>query len=276
MSQSHFSCPVCDTSVQNDTIERCDKCKWVFGIDKELSHDLQCKLHEWARDYYELTVKLGQDEYDYKKLNSRFNRQRDEIENIKDDINKFNKSFPLLLSNIEEIKFILTTNDRALNENSQEFEAKEVEDNIIEQEKLLKDKFFLTAQELTQAPQNIISDYYHNPREFAVKYQAKIANITKNSIANNRGSEDKVVILEEANKGNYWIFDFEDRTYLVPVEDKYINQHSYTTSSTIFEGHNYTSNYQKIQLVKPAIVSIEPNTNPQTWRLQQQGELVFL
>jgi hypothetical protein len=130
--------------------------------------------------------------------------------------------------------------------------------------------------ELPKSHQVIISDYYHNPREFTTKYQVKIANITKDSINANPGSEEKNVILEETNRGNYWIFNFEDYHYLVPVEDKYINQHSYTTNSTIFEGHNYTPAYQKIQLIKPAVVSIDPNTNPQTWRLQQQGELAFL
>ena len=123
--------------------------------------------------------------------------------------------------------------------------------------------------------QYIILDYYHNPKEFMSKYQVRIANITKNNINANRGSEGKNVVLEETNRGNYWIFNFEDCHYLVPVEDKYINQHSYTTTCTIFTGHNYTPDYQKIQLIKPAIVSIDPNTNPQTWRLQQQGELTF-
>ncbi len=133
-----------------------------------------------------------------------------------------------------------------------------------------------TSSEISESQREIISDYYHNPKEFAAKYQVKVANITKDSINANRGNEDKVVILEETNRGNYWIFNFNDYSYLVPVEDKYINQHSYTTTSTIFEGHNYTPDYQKIQLIKPAIVSIDPNTSPQTWRLQEQGEIVFL
>ena len=134
----------------------------------------------------------------------------------------------------------------------------------------------LICSELPNFQQEITSDYYYNSSQFAAKYQPITANITKDSINTNRGNESKIVILEEINRGNYWIFDFNNSTYLVPVEDKYINQHSYTTISTIFEGHNYTPGYQKIQLLKPAIVSIEPNTNPQTWRLQQQGELVFL
>jgi hypothetical protein len=134
----------------------------------------------------------------------------------------------------------------------------------------------LNLYDLPKSHQEIISDYYHNPREFTTKYQVKIVNITKDCINANRGSEEKNIILEETNRGNYWIFNFEDDNYLVPVEDKYINQHSYTTTSTIFQGHNYTPDYQKIQLIRPAIVSIDLNTNPQTWRLQQQGELAFL
>jgi hypothetical protein len=137
-----------------------------------------------------------------------------------------------------------------------------------------ENNFLTTNSEITY--EMILSDYCHNSREFATKYQVKTVNLTEDCINANRGSEKKNVILEEKKRGNYWIFDFGDNTYLVPIEDKYINRHSYTTTTAIFAGHNYTPDYQKIQLVKPAIVLMNPNTNPQTWRLQEQGELAFL
>lgn len=280
MSHSHFECPVCDTPVQDDTIDQCHKCKWVFRIDKELNPDMQNELYQWARASYKLAAKSEKDEYNYKNINGRFDRQRDEIDTINNDVSVFKKILPQLLITIEEIKSILTTQEKTLagDVNGLEIEIEEANANTIgqEQAELEKEEFASTQQKLTSAQQEIISDHYHNPREFAIKYQVKIANITKDSIDNNRGNEDKIVILEEASKGNYWIFDFDDYIYLVPIENKYINPHSYTTSSTIFKGHNYTPNYQKIQLIKPAIVSINPNSNPQTWRLQEQGELVFL
>ncbi|MCY7335708.1 MAG: hypothetical protein LH613_05765 [Chamaesiphon sp.] len=133
----------------------------------------------------------------------------------------------------------------------------------------------LEVTKLPQVQQEIASEYYHNLTHFATKYQVKTVNVTKDSINYNRGSDEKIVILEEAQRGNYWIFSYDEYIYLVPAEDKYINQHSYTIASTIFEGHNYTPDYQKIQLLKPAIVSIDTTTNPQTWRLQQQGKLAF-
>jgi hypothetical protein len=277
MSQPHFACPVCNTPVQDNTI-RCKQCNWMLGIDRELSPEIQCELHAWASFSYKLAIKSEKNEYNYQTLNSRFDRQRDEIENINDDLNSFKKLFPQVFHAIDEIKDILTTNQKTSARGSSDIEVEEVSTNTIdlEQAEFAKEEFTSISKELTPAQQEIISDYYHSPKEFSAKYQTRIANITKDSINSNRGSEDKTIVLEETSQGNYWIFDFGDCNYLVPVEDKYINPHRYTTTSSIFDSHNYTTDYQKIQLIKPAIVSIDPNTNPQTWRLQQQGELVFL
>jgi hypothetical protein len=201
------------------------------------------------------------------------------IEKYRDDIDSLQEIIPQLIVSIEEIKTNLEYRNKTISQDTIFPRIQKTETTNINRQKPK-----LVRKQLSQMPiellilkeMEIVSDYYHNPKEFTTKYQVKIANITKDSINANRGSEEKNVILEETNRGNYWIFNFEDRNYLVPVEDKYINQHSYTTTSTIFEGHNYTPDYQKIQLIKPAIVSIEPNTNPQTWRLQEQGEIVFL
>jgi hypothetical protein len=209
--------------------------------------------------------------------NHRVSLSANQLEKHRDDIDDLQEVTTKLIASIEKNNANLESRNKTISQDIIFSEPQKIQTANINREKPR-----LARKQLSQMsialfePQEIISNYYHNPKEFASKYQVKITNITKDSINSNRGSEEKTVVLEENNRGNYWIFNFGDYHYLVPVEDKYINQHSYTTTSTIFEGHNYTPDYQKIQLVKPAIVSIEPNTNPQTWRLQQQGELVFL
>jgi Zn-finger nucleic acid-binding protein len=128
---------------------------------------------------------------------------------------------------------------------------------------------------LTQVQTKIISDYYHNSSDFDKIYHPKVATITKETINNNWASEQKVLILTEAERGNYWIFESEGICYVVPYYGKYFNQHSYQTLSTIFDCENYTPDYNNIQLLAAAIVTKESATNPQTWRLQLQGKLFF-
>jgi hypothetical protein len=128
---------------------------------------------------------------------------------------------------------------------------------------------------LTQVQTRIVSDYYHNSSDFDKIYYPKIATITKETINNNWASEQKVLILTEADRGNYWIFESEGICYLVPYHGKYFNQHSYQTLSTIFDCENYTPDYQNIQLLAAAIVISEGATSPQIWRLQSQGKLFF-
>jgi hypothetical protein len=128
---------------------------------------------------------------------------------------------------------------------------------------------------LTQIQTKIVSDYYHNSSDFDKIYRPKIATITKETINNNWASEQKVLILTEADRGNYWIFESDGICYLVPYHGKYFNQHSYQTLSTIFDCENYTPDYNNIQLLAAAIVISEGATSPQTWRLQSQGKLFF-
>jgi hypothetical protein len=201
-----------------------------------------------------------------------------QLEKHKNDVDNLQEITTGLIVSIEEINANLGSKNKTISQDMIPPELQKIQANNINREKpeLVQKQFSQMSIELPKHQQDLISDYYHNLKEFASKYQVKIANITKDSINANRYSEEKNVILEETSRGNYWIFNFGDYHYLVPVEDEYINQYSYTTTSTIFEGHNYTPDYQKIQLIKPAIVSIDPITNPQTWRLQERGELVFL
>ena len=130
---------------------------------------------------------------------------------------------------------------------------------------------------LTQTQQEIVAAYCQNSSKFEIEYQISIASITKDSIYSNWGNEAKnVVLAQTARRGNYWVFNAGDCTYLVPAKSRYINPNTYTIASWIFEGHNYTPNYLNIQLVKPAIVMpLKVNPHLQMWQLHQQGELIF-
>ncbi len=286
MEHSHNACPVCNNTLQADTREDCDKCGWILKTEGLLDTKTGSSLINWAVRYYDRVVELeGRSKYRQDRFNQRLDDQRYDIGLLQSQIKNIFEHFPEITSAVSSDETIIDLEkNTALNSvDSSEYlrslKTEDVEPISIDRQELVpsqQEEHNSISSELPKPHQEIISDYYHNPKEFTTKYQVKIANITKDSINANRGSEEKNVILEETNRGNYWIFNFGDDNYLVPVEDKYINQHSYTTTSTIFEGHNYTPDYQKIQLIKPAIVSIDPNTNPQTWRLQEQGELAFL
>lgn len=285
MEHSQNTCPVCNTILQDNTQEDCDKCGWILKTESLLDTKTGSSILNWAIRYYDKVVELeGRSKYRQNRFNKRLDDQRDDIillqSQIKDIFQHLPEITPSLLSKEPIINLEKTTLDNSIDTqvDLQNSIVKEVESINIDRQEIVpsqQEENNSTISELPKPHQAIISDYYHNPKEFTSKYQVKIANITKDCINANRGSEEKTVILEETNRGNYWIFNFENYNYLVPVEDKYINQHNYTSTSTIFEGHNYTPDYKKIQLIKPAIVSINPNTNPQTWRLQQQGELAF-
>jgi hypothetical protein len=283
MAHLHSACPICSNIIQDRTKEDCDQCGWILVTEDLLFPKIHNSLIEWAIRYYERVKELeGRSKYRQDLLNKRLDRHNDNIDLLQ-------KQMKGVLAHLPEIDSTLASQETIISlEKSTPVDFTDPHDELDISESVRfvavdRQELTLSHQEennsassdLPKPQQDIISDYYHNPREFMTKYQVKIANITKDSINSNRGSEEKNVVLEETNRGNYWVFTFEDCNYLVPVEDKYINQHSYTTTSTIFEGHNYTPDYQKIQLIKPAIVSIDPNTNPQTWRLQQQGELAF-
>jgi hypothetical protein len=289
MPHSHSACPICSTIIQDPTKEECDKCGWILKTEDLLDPRIYNLLLDWAIEYYERVRELeGRGKYRQDLLNKRLYTHRSDIDRLQQQLESIYTYLPEIKSMLSSKETNIYRDDRIPVSASTSIDNLEQDSNLPAPEPKetpiidkydqipAKKELDLEAPELTKSQQDIVSEYYHNLSQFSNKYQVKTANITKDSISSNRGNEEKIVILEETNRGNYWIFNFEDCNYLVPVEGKYINQHSYTTTSTIFEGHNYTPDYQKIQLIKPAIVSIDPHTNPQTWRLQQQGELIFL
>lgn len=292
MAHSYPNCPICNTEIQNRTKEECDRCGWLLKIDTLLEPRIYDLLLDWSIKYYDRAKELeSRSKYRQNLLNNRLNTQRDDIDLLKQQISNISAHIPeiksILLS--QETKIDRDINIPVIPVNSIQIEdASNIDERDLESPSNLypltnSDDPVVPLKELnteitplSSADQEIISEYYHNISQFAAKYHPKTASLNKDSINSNRGNEDKIVVLEETNRGNYWVFNLGDFTYLVPVEGKYINQHSYTTTTSIFESHDYTPDYKRIQLVKPAIVSIDTNTNPQTWRLQQQGELVFL
>ncbi len=292
MAHLYSNCPICNT-VQNCNQEECDQCGWLLKIDNLLEPRIFDLLLDWSVKYYDRVRELeSRGKYRQEILNNRLNTQRDDIDLLKQQISNISVHIP-------EIKSILSSQetkiDRDIDILITSVNFTEIEDASIIDEQYLEapnnldpladsDDPVLPDREelnpkitpLSSAHQEVISEYYHNISQFATKYHPKTASLNKDSINSNRGNEDKTAVLEETNRGNYWVFNFNDITYLVPVAGKYVNQHSYTTTTSIFESHNYTPDYKNIQLVKPAIVSIDPSTDPQTWRIQERGELVFL
>jgi hypothetical protein len=288
MAYSSPTCPICDTDIQDPSLEECGKCGWILITESSLDPKTYNLLIDWAiRRYARVQELESRGKYNQDRLNHRLNSQRNDIDFLRQQIEKIwihLKSEPIAHS--QDAQVLATTNIIKINDDffpeitEEEYSITANSSNLVSTTNIidLDNKFHAIAKSISVANgfTEIVSDYFHKPIEFAVQYKTITVNITKDSIDSNRRKEEKIVILEENNRGNYWLFEVDSFIYLVPVPDKYINQHSYSSTSMMFEGSNYTPDYQKIQLVKPAIVSIDPNTNPQTWRLQQRGELVFL
>jgi hypothetical protein len=280
MVHSLSNCPICRRKIDDSSQEKCPNCHWPLNIEDSLNLNIRNSLLEWAICHYQQVDNLRKKDYDQAIIAHRLTAQRDDIDRLQQKIDSF--------INIPEIKSILSSKEIAINQSIDSLETVEIDSlnsddslSVLSNVELNKasqqeDNLISSAPILTKIEEDIISEHYYNISQFADKYQVKTVNVTRKSISDNWGSEKKNVVLEEFNRGNYWIFNLADNIYLVPAKDIDVDPNTYTTTSTIFEGHNYTPDYQKIQLIKPAMVLIDPNTNPQTWRLQQQGELVFL
>lgn len=297
MAYLHSTCPVCNTIIEDINKKECNNCGWILKVENLLDQNTNDLLLDWATHYYERVKELeSRGKYHKDKLNNRLNNQRDDIDHLKHQV----ASIFILLAkeaSINQSDNITDSFTHSINNIDQNVDFTEIVEldsvdvggyvpiqpslavtsNIASNSILMQDEDLDSpTSDLSQSQQDIISDYYNNPSEFANKYQVEVANLTKDSINSNRGNEEKIVVLEESNRGNYWIFNFDNCIYLTPVEGKYINQHSYITTSAIFDGDNYTPGYEKVQLLKPAIVTIDMNSNPRRWRLKEQGKLLFL
>jgi hypothetical protein len=297
------ACPICRTLSQDPPKEKCDRCDWQIDIENSLDPRIRNSLVEWAICHYQRSRELERKDYHQSILDAKLHRHRDDIDRLQQTLDSILKHVPEINSILRskqtgidrennspimiETSIIATDIDSnlpeaetqdAANIDTQEIKLISTDPDNIDSASILphKEEISLEISELTKAQQEIVADYNYNISQFVDKYHARNTRITTGSINTNWISEEKIVVLEETNRGNYWIFNYGEFTYLVPDEDSGINEHRSDTVSTIFHLDRYNPNYHRIQLIKPAIVLIDPNTNPQTWRLQQQGELVFL
>jgi hypothetical protein len=298
MAHFHSNCPICNNQIQDRSLEKCDRCDWILVVESVLDPRHYDMLLDWgSRSYEKISELEGRGKYRQDKLNQRLDSQRDDIEHLQQQITAICTQIPVIKSILESspdikpednltrdsvnsnlvIEFKSITNEPVGNNNKEYLNlpiAIEVKPDEISSTDNID-----THSDRTQSSsvyQSINSAYYHDANNFASKYNVITVSVTKDSIERNRGNEDKTVVFEENTRGNYWLFTINEISYLVPVADKYINQHSYTTTALSFDCHSYTPDYQKIQLEKPAIVSIDPHTNLRTWRLQEQGKIFFL
>jgi hypothetical protein len=286
---SFFLCPICETTIPHHKKDKCSHCGWILTLEENLDPDRYNLLVNWARDCYSPVDELqSRNDYKNRRLNDRIDRQRIEIDRMQAQIDEIFQFIPRdkqkISSAIESIsgsdpviiqsESIVNPEVERMNENSHDPETIVSPPKSIDPE-LDKELHQTHKSHLTQQHQQIISEYYSSPNEFTNRYHPKIATITKDNINNNWGNEQKIIILTEADRGNYWIFDIDNTSYLVPFIGKYFNPHNYQILNTIFDCNNYTSDYQNMQLLAAAIVTIEGTINPQTWRLQEQGKLLF-
>jgi hypothetical protein len=297
------SCPICKTPIEQD-LEQCPICKWVLNIDG-LNSEKYDLLIEWALFYYQ-EAKVLRVKYECSKqfLTHRIDGHRDTIDVHTSSIQLLQQQVDLLLKHLPEndcnpqdssisingTSDKLTTDYTCREEDNNDPSAptKEIhENNLSEVEpdnSILSgintsqndEKHHFRNSNLTEVHQKIISEYYHNSSDFGRNYNPKVAALTKDTINSIWRSEQKVIILTEADSGNYWIFERESICYLVPFHPlSYVNKNSYKVFSMIFDCENYTPDYQSMELVEAAIVTSEGAASPKTWRLQQQGKLVF-
>lgn len=86
---------------------------------------------------------------------------------------------------------------------------------------------------------------------------------------------EKPIVLENAQNGNYWVIPTEDSNYwLFPKSNLKINTYRYETVKSLFKCQGYQpEEADKFTLTKPARVSLSPSGKQ--WQLEEQGVLEF-
>ena len=281
MDYSSSTCPICNTDIQNTLLKKCSKCNWVFINENSLDQNTYSSLIDWAIISYERLQDLeSRGNYTQLRVNDRLNRQGDTIIKLEKEIEKIRLHIKLESTEThQDITANTTVNNACTNHSNVEVAEKssilsELLEDIDKSEDSSSAMMESTPIDTNlTTEERITSDYDLTLSTFANKYSVVPANLTKNSIDYNTNNEG-ILILEENNRGIYWILSVGDCVYLVPT-DKYINQHSYSSTSMMFDDQSYTPNYTKIKILKPAL-AIELNTNPRTWQLQNKGKLLFL
>ena len=118
----------------------------------------------------------------------------------------------------------------------------------------------------------LIKSYNINSRLLAQK-GTKVA-INKSSLKQDRLGSNQAAILNENNKGDYFVIRENGFEYLFPGEKLKVNQHNLATVEKLFVCTGYESSPSgKFKLIKAAIIS---RSSKAELVLQQRGELHFL
>jgi hypothetical protein len=117
--------------------------------------------------------------------------------------------------------------------------------------------------------------YRRNPDNFKNQYAPEIVSEDPENLNKRRAGDNQEMILSKDRQGNYWLFNDGSTTYLIPSPKLKVNDLNMGTAGGLFTCENYTSGYQSMTVVRPAIVSSQPGVTGR-WKLEQKGILEFI
>ncbi len=132
-----------------------------------------------------------------------------------------------------------------------------------------QDKFFQVID--TQVPQFV--ETYNIDKNLFDEYATYTVTETKDSRDNRLAGRSETVFLSSISKGNYWIVEENNNSYLVPHAKISINEHNKRyTIENIFECNESSSGDYNFLLIQPAKVS---KIDSGLWKLEKKGKLEF-
>lgn len=154
----------------------------------------------------------------------------------------------------------------------QQFPAKELSSAV---------KRKASAKEILSAKVNNIESnyffldvYYQSFERFKDKYSPILVSEDAEGFGNRWSGKQQEIILSENQRGNYWIFNEANITYLIPKPRLKLNDKNMYTAGSLFECNSYTPDYNHIIIARPAIVSFQFGST-QKWKLEKNGVLEF-
>ena len=97
---------------------------------------------------------------------------------------------------------------------------------------------------------------------------------TQESMENRLAGRSETVFLSSISKGNYWIVEENNNSYLVPHAKISINEHNKRyTIENLFECNESSSGDYSFQLIQPAKVL---KLNSELWQLERKGKIEFI
>jgi hypothetical protein len=126
----------------------------------------------------------------------------------------------------------------------------------------------------TKSEYPFLDTYRQSSDNFKNKYAPKVVSEDADNLQKRRSGDYQEIILGEDRQGNYWLFNDGSTTYLVPSPKLKVNDLNIRTAGGLFTCENYTPGYQHVNVVRPAIISIQQGVN-ERWKLEKKGILEF-